>query len=115
MESRLHPIWQNESDEYREYNESDDDCGGDVIGKDFAAVMHDIYDDDFGEQLHSQIPAAHSWDEITWCTEDRRAWSEDHAIATYGNEPTSTIVYNAAAILLHVPPWAARDIDIRAA
>ncbi len=70
---------------------------GDVIGGCNCFEMHDIYDESFSYQLHRQIQAKYSAGEITRCTGDRRAWSEDHAVSAYGNEPTLATVYDAAS------------------
>lgn len=68
----------------------------------------DIEDEDFVSQVHFQMKGKVAMKDVTWCTGDRRAWSEDHAIAAYGNEPGSTTVYSAAAITVDVPPWSER-------
>ncbi|KAL3161287.1 hypothetical protein ABBQ38_009643 [Trebouxia sp. C0009 RCD-2024] len=80
-----------------------------VLGKSFDAQMHDIYDEDFDTEVRTQLKGSTRPKKITWCTGDRRAWSEDHAVATYGNEPASRHVYSAAAILVRVPAWSKRS------
>lgn len=80
----------------------------DVLGDRFGAQMHNIYEKDFVAEVYSRMTGELNMDDITWCTGDRRAWSEDHAIATYGNEPSTSTVYRAAAITIDVPPWSHR-------
>ncbi|KAL3135777.1 hypothetical protein ABBQ32_007341 [Trebouxia sp. C0010 RCD-2024] len=73
--------------------------------------MRNIYDEDFDTEVRTQLKGSTRPRKITWCTGDRRAWSEDHAVllvATYGNGPTSLHVYSAAAKLVRVPAWSKR-------
>ena len=97
LKTALHPIWQGE--------DSDD---VEVIGDRFEFHLSSIYDEDFNERLQEEVTAPHLPKDITWCTNDRRAWAEDHTVASYGNEPSTTTVYCAAAILIHIPAWSER-------
>ena len=102
----LRPIWQ-EHDwdiEYSATSESGD--GGGLIGTRFDIHLTDFdMEDEFDVRLHGQVTRAYRQENITWCTCDRRAWAEDHVVASYGNEPSTTTVYSAAAIFIHVPAW----------
>ena len=100
LDATLQPIWKG--------HEHDDDRDEDVLGDSFAAQMHDIWDEDFVTEVQSQMMGELNMEDVTWCTGDKRAWSEDHAIATYGNEPATSTVYSAAAITVDVPPWSER-------
>lgn len=82
-----------------------------MLGDTFVAQMGDIYDEDFVKEVHSQMKGELDMKDVTWCTGDRRAWSEDHAIATYGNQPTASTVYSAAAITIDVPAWSERTFS----
>ena len=106
LDATLQPIWKGREhdDEYYDGDLNE----GDVLGDSFAAQMRDIWDEDFVAEVHSQMPGELDMKDVTWCTGDRRAWSEDHAIATYGNEPATSSVYSAAAITIDVPPWSER-------
>ena len=105
----LQPIWK--GGEYYPDSGSDHDLEGDVLGDAFDAQMCDMYEENFVVEVHSQMKGEIAMKDVTWCTGDRRAWSEDHAIATYGNQPTSTTVYSAAAITVDVPPWSKRAVS----
>ena len=99
---------------WREEDEEDEDgdqaSTGGLLGNNFAFHMQPLIDDeDFNTSLHQEV-TAYSMPNITWCTSDRRAWAEDHVIASYGNEPSTTTVYSAAAILIHVPAWSERKL-----
>ena len=100
LDATLQPIWKGSDDDGQDE--------GDVLGDSFDAQMNDIYDEDFVSEVHSQMRGELNMKDVTWCTGDRRAWSEDHAIATYGNEPITSTVYSAAAITMVVPPWSER-------
>lgn len=102
LNATLKPIWQGDEDGYDEDNE------GDVLGDWFYAQMDDIGEEDFAREIHTQMQGELVMKDVTWCTGDRRAWSQDHAIATYGNEPATQVVYSAAAITVEVPPWSKR-------
>lgn len=113
LKADLHPIWQ-EEDMSEYYTEEDIPphltyLQGEVIGDSFSFVLRDVGGDWFNEILHEEVKAAYAKDDIIWCTPDRRAWAEDHTVATYGNEPSTGTVYSAAAILIHVPAWSARQ------
>lgn len=99
----LQPIWK--GGEYYPDSGSEHDVEGDVLGDTFDAQMCDIWEENFVLQIHSQMKGEIDMKDVTWCTGDRRAWSEDHAVATYGNEPASNTVYSAAAITVDVSPW----------
>ena len=106
----MHPIWQDQDAE-RDDNEAKSSVHGEVVGDKFDFQMTSyLLDDEFHERLHGEVNAAYPLEDITWCTSDRRAWAEDHVVATYGNEPSTTTVYNAAAILIHVPAWSTRKL-----
>ena len=102
LNAALHPIWQGANKDWQ----PEDDV--EVIGDKFEFHLRDMYDDDFNERLQEEVTAAYSRKDITWCTDDRREWAEDHVVASYGNEPTTTTVYSAAAILIHIPAWSER-------
>ena len=109
LRADIHPIWK--EDVECDDNEAEPSIHGEVVGDKFAFQMRTyLVDDEFNERLHGEVKAAYSVEDITWCTSDRRAWAEDHVVATYGNEPSTTTVYNAAAILIHVPAWSARKL-----
>ena len=103
LRADLHPIWGED--------EAEPSVHGEVVGDMFAFQMTNyLLDDEFNERLHAEVNAAYSTEDITWCTRYRRAWAEDHVVATYGNESLTTTVYSAAAILIHVPAWSTRKL-----
>ena len=108
LKAELHPIWQ-EEDMSPYCDEEDIPPQGEVVGNTFSFVMPDVLAEWFNDVLHENVKAAYAKDDIIWCTPDRRAWAEDHSVATYGNEPSTGTVYSAAAILIHVPAWSARQ------
>ena len=104
LNATLKPIWQGDEDGYDD-EDGYEDCKGDVLGDCFYAQLRDIGEEDFASELHTHMKGKLGMKDVIWCTGDRRAWSQDHAIATYGNEPATQIVYSAAAITIEVPPW----------
>ena len=122
LNATLQPIWKGgKCHEFFDEDEDEDWEGsgehqyrevvmGDVLGDKFDAQMHDI-EEDFVPQIHYQMKGEIGMKDVTWCTGDRRAWSKDHAIAAYGNEPGSTTVYSAAAITVEVPTWSKRAVS----
>ena len=86
-------IW-NDEDAESDDMEAKASVHGEVIGDKFAFQMTSyLLDDEFNEDfMLKSMNAAYSIEDITWCTSDRRAWAEDHVVATYGNEPSTTTV-----------------------
>ena len=113
LKANLHPIWQDDGQYWycadSEDSTEDTPARGDMLGESFSFHMSQVPNRDCGSTVRNEVGTAYAMEDIVWCTHDRRAWAEDHAVAACGNEPAVDTFYSAAAILVHVPAWSARN------